>query len=82
MGLLESIIYNFYKSSIGFFATWQELWMLVHGKLTGGVLGGFGCTNWKIDRVDQNRLESRSMEISPWGLVVFSCLDCDVREVS
>ena len=29
MGLLKSIIYNFYKSSIGVFATWQELWMLV-----------------------------------------------------
>ena len=23
------IIYNFYKGSIGFVATWQELWMLV-----------------------------------------------------
>jgi len=49
---------------------------------TANSQGGFGCTNCKIDRVDQNRLESRSMEISPWGLVVFSCLDCDVREVS
>ena len=29
MWLLESIIYHFYKSSIGVFATWQELWMLV-----------------------------------------------------
>jgi hypothetical protein len=29
MWLLESIIYNFYKSSIGVVATWQELWMLV-----------------------------------------------------
>ena len=44
--------------------------------------GGLGARNLKNWRVDQNRLESRSMEISPWGLVVFSCLACDVREVS
>ena len=29
MWLLEYIIYNFHKSSIGVFAAWQELWMLV-----------------------------------------------------
>ena len=52
------------------------------GGITANSQGGFGCTNCKTDRVDQNMLESRSMEISPWGLVVFSCLDCDVREVS
>ena len=51
-------------------------------KLTANSQGGVGCANWKIDRVDQNMLESRSMEISPWGLVVFSCLACDVREVA
>ena len=30
---------------------------------TANSQGGFRCTNCKIDRVDQNRLESRSMEI-------------------
>ena len=34
MWLLEDIFYNFYKGSIGVFATWQDLWMLMHGKLT------------------------------------------------
>ena len=64
------------------FAKLDEGIRLPYPSGTANSQGGFGCTNCKTDRVDQNRLESRSMEISPWGLVVFSCLDCDVREVS
>ena len=41
MWLLESSIYNFYKSIIGVFATWQELWMLV-GSGFGMVSVGLG----------------------------------------
>ena len=47
-----------------------------HGKLTWG---GYGARNLKKTGIV---LEERGMEISPRGLVVSSCLDCDVREVS
>ena len=44
MWSLESIIYNFDKSSTGVFATWQvlELWMLVGS--------GFGMVNFGVGR--------------------------------
>ena len=42
MWLLEYIIYNFYKGSIGFVATWQELWMLMGS--------GFGMVSFGLGR--------------------------------
>ena len=49
-------------------------------------MGGPGCgvraRNLKMTKHTKIVVEERSREISPWGLVVFTCLDCDVREVS
>ena len=43
-------------------------------------MGGYGARDLKKTEQTEIVLEGRSME--PWGLVVSSCLDCDVREVS
>ena len=45
-------------------------------------MGGLGAHNLKLTEQTEIVLEERSMGISPWGPVVFACLDCDVREVS
>ena len=45
-------------------------------------IGGYGAPIKKVTEQTKTGLEERSMEISPWGLVVFSCLTCDVTEVS
>ena len=51
-----------------------------HGKLTWGVW--VHVTFKRPSRPKYHSKSQRSMEISPWGLVIFSCLDCDVRDSS
>ena len=47
-------------------------------------MGGYGARNLKMAEYTKILLKERSMEISLWGLslLFFTCLDCDVRDVS
>ena len=51
MRLVQSIIYNFYKGTIGFVATWQALWMLVD---SGFVMVNFGLGRGQRGLISSN----------------------------